>query len=318
MFPEFAQRPPWWGGDLQTVRNRLFQAASLAAFPAERLVLTLRDGSGDRLAAALQRPASPTERPLVVLVHGLTGSEDSLYIRKSAAVLLAENYPVLRLNLRGAGPSRPMCRFQYHAGRTADLADALAALPDEAVQQGLFIVGVSLGGNMLLKFLGEGGAPGVRGAVSVSAPLDLTGSARRIAERRNWIYHHFLLRQMKDESLAAPDLAAEERATIRGVRRIVEFDDRFTAPLNGFSGAADYYAKSSAAQFLDAIAVPTLLIHALDDPWVPADPYLARDWTRNPRLMPLLPHGGGHVGFHGRGSEVPWHDRCIVQFFATR
>jgi predicted alpha/beta-fold hydrolase len=316
MFPDFAQRAPWWGGDLQTVRNRFFRGQDLSAFPAERLVLPMRDGSGDRLAAALHHPVGENRRPLVVLIHGLTGSEDSLYIRKSAAVLLADGYPVLRLNLRGAGPSRPLCRLQYHAGRTADLADALAALPDETTREGLFVVGVSLGGNMLLKFLGEGGAPQLRGAVSLSAPLDLTGSSRRIAARRNWLYHHFLLREMKRESLTAPDLSPEERSIVRGVRRIVEFDDRLTAPRNGFTGATEYYAKNSAAQFLDAITVPTLLIHAIDDPWVPADPYLARDWRRNPRLLPLLPRRGGHVGFHGRGSAVPWHDRCIVQFFA--
>ncbi len=317
MFPDFVQRAPWWGGDLQTLRNRLVgRPGGLTAFPAEGLILPLRDGSGDRLAASLHRRPQQSERPLVVLVHGLTGSEDSLYLLTSAAVLLAAGYPVLRLNLRGAGPSRPLCRFQYHAGRTADLADALAGLPDEVTRQGLFIVGVSLGGNMLLKFLGEGGAPGLRGAVSVSAPLDLAGSSRRITARRNWLYHHFMLMQMKRESLAASGIPQGERATISAVRTIAEFDDRLTAPRNGFAGAADYYAKNSAAQFLDAIATPTLLIHALDDPWVPADPYLAYDWRRNPKLVPLLPRRGGHVGFHGRDRAAPWHDLCIGEFFA--
>jgi uncharacterized protein len=317
-FPDFVPRPPWWGGDLQTLRNALVgRPDSLAAFPQERLLLPLRDGSDDRLAASLHWPSPRTGRPLVVLIHGLTGSEASRYILKSAAVLLAAGYPVLRLNLRGAGPSRALCRFQYHAGRTADLAAALAGLPGEATQHGLLAVAFSLGGNMLLKFLGEGGIAGLRGAVAVSAPLDLAQSAHRIMARRNRLYHGFLLAQMKRESLAGREVSPAERATIGAARTILAFDDRVTAPRNGYAGATEYYRSNSAAQFLDAITTPTLLIHALDDPWVPAAPYLARDWRRNPQLVLLLPPHGGHVGFHGRDSHVPWHDRCIAEFFAN-
>ena len=135
--------------------------------------------------------------------------------------------------------------------------------------------------------------------------------------RRNLLYHRFLLAQMKRESLACDDVSPAERATIGAVRTIIAFDDRLTAPRNGFAGAEDYYRRNSAGQFLDAIAMPTLLIHALDDPWVPAASYLAHDWRRNPLLVPLLPHHGGHVGFHGRDRDTPWHDLCIAAFFAT-
>ena len=261
MFPDFVQRPPWWGGDLQTLRNALVgRPEDLNTFPPERLVLPLRDGSGDRLAASLHRPPRRTERPRVVLIHGLTGSEASLYILQSAAVLLARGYPVLRLNLRGAGPSRPLCRFQYHAGRTSDLVDALAALPDDVTQYGLLVVAFSLGGNMLLKFLGEGGRAGLRGAVVVSAPLDLAGSARRLMARRNRLYHRFLLAQMKRESLAGGDVPPAERATIGSVRSILAFDDRLTAPRNGFAGAADCAFCASSACFFAAASASRLAL----------------------------------------------------------
>jgi len=106
-FPAFAPRVPWWGGDLQTLRNYVLrQADPLGALPGRRLELALRDGSGDRLVATLHAPPSETGRPLLVLIHGLTGSEASPYVRASAAAALAEGYPVLRLNLRGAGPAR--------------------------------------------------------------------------------------------------------------------------------------------------------------------------------------------------------------------
>ena len=319
VFPPFVARAPWWGGDLQTLRSVLIRRhATLAEYPVERLALPLDDGSGDRLLAVLNRPSREAvpARPLVILVHGLTGLEDSFYLRNSAAHLLALGFPVLRLNLRGAGPSRPYCRFQYHAGRSEDFAAALAALPPPLTAAGMVAVGYSLGGNMLLKYLGErGAAVPLRAAVSVSAPLDLAGTSRWMMRRRNALYQGYLLRAMRREALApGAELSADERGVIRDARSIWEFDHRFSAPRNGFAGAEDYYERNTARRFLDGIAVPTLVIYALDDPWIPAPAYLARDWRRNSNLVPLLPPSGGHVGFQGSDPRAAWHDRCIARF----
>lgn len=321
-FPPFRHRAPWWGGDLQTVRNLLVgRAPDLSAYPVRELKLAMRDGSGDVLLAALQYPEQErSRRPLVVLIHGLTGCQDSLYMMRSASALLAAGYPVLRLSLRGAGPSRPLCRFQYHAGRSADLRDALLELPPELAMKGLLLVGYSLGGNMLLKFLAEQGRDfPVLAAGSVSAPIELAESSRRFLDRRNWLYHRWLLVRMKEETLAGPPdaLSAAERRIVESVATVLEFDDRHVAPRNGFAGAADYYAKCSALDFLPAIEVPTLLIHAEDDPWIPAMSYRKAMQAGNDRLTCLLAPGGGHVGFHD-ASPVAWHDRCLLQFFAER
>jgi uncharacterized protein len=318
-FPPFMARAPWWGGDLQTLRNYLVR--QLAPLPAAaRLHLPMRDGSGDRLAASLHRSAAAgPQRPLVVLIHGLTGTEESHYMVKTATYLLRQGFAVLRLNLRGAGASRPSCRFQYFAGRSEDFADALAALPSALTQGGVVAIGYSLGANMLLKYLGEraGEAP-LKGAIAVSAPLDLAGTARRMMWRRNTLYQRYLLRYMRIESLApGAETTSKERAAIMGARSIWEFDHRFSAPRNGFRGAEDYYERNAAKRFLDGIAVPTLMIHALDDPWIPAEPYMAYDWRRNPSLIPLLPARGGHVGFQGRDRGAPWHDICAARFLAT-
>ena len=138
-------------------------------------------------------------------------------------------------------------------------------------------------------------------------------------ERRNAVYHRYLLARMKEEAIAGPDVVDDgERLMIRGLRSVYEFDDRCVAPAGGFAGADDYYRRCSARQFLAAMAVPTLVIHALDDPWVPAAPYLSYEWRQARAITPLLPSGGGHVGFHGCGSTTPWHDRCIADFFAGR
>jgi predicted alpha/beta-fold hydrolase len=317
-YPRFLARPPWWGGDLQTIRNYLRKpTVPLDPHPAERLEFPMGDGSDDVLIAALNRPRVPNgPRPLVMLIHGLTGCETSTYMRASARHLLERGHPVLRLNLRGAGPSRPHCRLRYHAGRTEDLRNVLGRMDGRLAADGIVIVGFSLGGNMLLKYLGEQGrrAP-LLGAVSVSAPIDLKAAQLRLMQRRNRRYHDHLLARLKDD-LAAPGSALTdlERTALDTISSVYEFDDRVVAPRNDFANADDYYARCSAKTLLGEIRVPTLLIHARNDPWIPPTAYLAFDWNSNPRLTPLLPRGGGHVGFHGFGSFVPWHDRCIASF----
>ncbi len=322
-FPAFRARAPWLGGDLQTLRNYIHgRPADLSPWPGRRLELPLGDASGDRLAAMLHDPGAEPGRPFAVLIHGLTGCEDSSYIRASARHLLEQGYPVLRLNLRGAGPSRPLCRFQYHAGRSEDLRDALKVLGTQApdlAARGLVLVGYSLGANMLLKFLAEhaGDFP-LRAAASVSAPIDLKATQERMMAPRNALYHRYLLGRMKAESLATPaGLGDSQRRAIERIRSIYQFDDVVVAPRGGFDGAEHYYRQTSARRFLADVAVPTLVIHAMDDPWIPGRLYRQVDWTANRKLVPLLAASGGHVGFHGNGSAAAWHDRCIAQFFAT-
>ncbi len=315
--PAFRPRPPWWGADLQTLRNALSPPrVDLSRYRAQRLKLPLADGSGDALSALVQEPEDP-RRPLVVLIHGLSGSEDSAYMVASAATLLARGHPVLRLNLRGAGPSRSICRFQYHAGRSEDLRDALESLDSRLKRRGLLLVGYSLGGNMLLKFLAEyASAFPVHAGASVSAPIDLAAASLRFLAPRNRLYHRRVLRSMKRESLASGAEASDaERRCIRAARSIYEFDATFVAPRNGYASAEDYYADNMALRFLDRIRVPTLLIHSLDDPWIPAAIYANYRWHENPGLHPLLVEGGGHVGFHARDSDVAWHDRALGSFF---
>jgi predicted alpha/beta-fold hydrolase len=317
-FPDFVPRSPWIGPDLQTLRNVLRGPAIAPAIDLDRMgrriVLPLLDGSGDRLVARVFEPELLRDgAPLVVLAHGLGGTSDSTYIQVTTSHLLSRGVPILQLNLRGAGESRPMCRQQYHAGRTQDLRDALAGLPAEMVRDGVVVVGYSLGGNMVLKYAAE--YAGLRGVVSISAPIDLAAASSRFLDRRNHFYLRYLLGQMKQETLDTSDgISDEERALVPGLRTILEFDEKIVAPRNGYSGAADYYAQNNAKQFLGAIRVPTLLIHALDDPWIPAEMYTDYSWSRASRLLPLLSRSGGHLGFHARDSRVPWHDRCLEIF----
>jgi predicted alpha/beta-fold hydrolase len=316
-FPEFRARAPWWTGDLQTTRNLLVRAGALPAEAPLRIWIDL--GDGDRLAATLERPDGPS-RCAVVLVHGLGGCEDSSYLQLAAADWLAAGFSVIRLNLRGAGASRAVCRGRYDAGRTGDLRIALRALPAHLPSgTRLLLVGFSLGGNLALKLAGEPD-PGeqLAGVVSVSAPIDLAEASRRIHARRNAFYHRYLLGNLKRQLLEpGPPVAPTERRALESVRSLWEFDDRIVAPRGGYADASDYYDRASARRVLAAIRIPALLIHAADDPWIPVGAYRAAEAELPPSARVLLAPGGGHVGFHGRGSARPWHQLCAERFAAA-
>jgi len=317
-FPAFRARAPWWGGDLQTLRNTLARRFGLDDFamPGTALELTTGDGSGDRLIGMLNEGRDGAVLPLAVLVHGLTGCHDSGYMVQTARYLSRLGHPVLRLNMRGAGPSAATCKLRYHAGRGQDIAAALRALDPLLLRDGVVLVGYSLGGSILLNFLARhAGEFPLRAAATVSAPIDLAAAADRIMAPRNRIYHRYLLDRMKLD-WAGLMHSREDRIALARIATIREFDDRLVAPPNGFGTADNYYVECSGKRVLGGLAVPTLMVHAADDPWIPAAAYRAVDWNANPKLTHLLSHGGGHVGFHRRGDPSNWHDACIGQYFA--
>jgi predicted alpha/beta-fold hydrolase len=318
--PPFRARFPWLGADLQTLANRFLGKTSLAPHASERLRFALQDGTGDTLLAMLDRPAAPKSgTPLIIMIHGLTGAEQSAYVLSAARHLLDRGHRVLRLNLRGAGPSRALCGGHYYAGRSQDFRALLQVLPGDLKRDGLAAVGYSLGGAMLLKYLGEegAGAPLVA-AASVCAPIDLALACACMMERRNALYHSYILGQMKREATGeGASLSVTERSAIWDSRSIWAYDEVFIAPRHGFAGAADYYERCKPVRFVHGIRVPTLLLAAGNDPWVPGAAYRDVEWAKNDALLPLVPDDGGHVGFHGQGSDVPWSDLAVSRFISA-
>jgi predicted alpha/beta-fold hydrolase len=312
-FPPFRTRAPWWGADLQTVRNHIVHDyANLRAWPAESFFFPM--ANGDRLNGSFHRPEHDQKHPTVILIHGFTGCADSAYILASSRHLLENGYPILRLNLRGAGPARQGCREMYHAGRTDDLRRVIGEIPKRLTENGLVAMGFSLGGSMLLKYLGEAGdSTPLDAAISVSAPIDLSLSNRRMSAARNTVYHRWLVANTKREWLTGPStLDSRQIEIVRRSRSLRGLDNDVVGPLNGFADADDYYKQCSADQFLGAIKVPTLIMHAVNDPWIPVAMYRRVDWSANDKLLPVIASAGGHVGFHGRGGR--WHDRNVVHF----
>jgi len=336
----FRPRFPWWGGDLQTVRDSLHPPA-LPPDRGQRATIALV--GADRLLARVDGVAEPWG--WVVLVHGLGGSSAGPGLRRLALVLQHHGLAVVRLNLRGAGEGRPLAHGSYAARCDQDLLAALAWARLQAGSLPLFGVGLSLGGTVLLNALLTAlhqnpalGSP-LQGLACVSSPLDLEACLGQMERPRNGLYQRWMLRRLVDEvgqdpgGLAAGEQQALGRAL--GLGSIRAFDAAITAPRWGYSSVGAYYAEASplkpllalGADASKALLPPLLLLQAADDPWVPphALEALAAQGTgggagshgrgRFPSL--LLSPGGGHNGFHGQGDgrqrhQGTWADRAVA------
>ncbi len=315
---EFKDRAPWWGGDLQTLRNQFY--AQLAPFSSNSTTLKfpMSDGSGDCLTGTIEMPIVCADKsPLIILIHGLTGCEDSSYMRESARFHLTRGRPVLRLNLRGAGTSRSISSGYYHAGCASDIQDVLDGLGGEESRHGIFPVGFSLGGNILLNLLGRlKPRHPLIGAATVSAPIEPLEACQRLMAPRNYIYHRFLLRRMKRDVLASAALSPLERQTVASAQSVFAFDDRWVAMRNGFRDGQDYYERTAGARQVPRLMVPTLILHASNDPWIPVRPYLRAQSEEAKHARIVIARSGGHVGFHEHGYTERWHDRMIEAFLS--
>jgi predicted alpha/beta-fold hydrolase len=304
---DFEDRAPWIGPDLQTLRNFLLPQPRIET-TSNSIKLPMSDG--DILVASLNMPADPPKRPLIILVHGLTGSENSVNIISAANYLVQKSWRVLRLNLRGTMPTRPLAKGHYHAGKTEDLREAINQLPRQLLNNGAILIGHSLGGNLILKFLGEGlGDKNILGGVSISSPLILRDTCTQMMRSRNFFYHKHILKAMKEEALApGAQLSSTQIEAITSAQSIYDFDHNFIAPLFGYQGADDYYVNNSSGRFLSGISKPTLIIHALNDPWIPPKVYLETQWDLYPTIQTKITKSGGHLGFHGKTNKVAWHN----------
>jgi uncharacterized protein len=314
MIDPFVPRPPWIGGDLQTIRNTLRGAAG--AMPMARAkVLVFEAANGkDRLAGLLDGANEIPSKPLAIIVHGLNGDGDGALTNTTASHFRAAGWPTLRLTLRGAGANAPFCATTYHSGLSADLAAMLVQLPTSLTPAGIVLIGFSAGGNQVLKLLGEGGVDRrVRAAVSVCAPISLIDAVHRLMAARNFFYHRYLLRGLK-ESIQHCQVSEALLTGARKARSIYDFDDRVTAPMHGFKDALDFYVQGASRPYLNRISVPTLVLAAEDDPWIPVTSYTDVDWAACPAITPIIAASGGHCGFHDKASRIPWHDRQALNF----
>lgn len=304
--------PPLWlrEGHVQTILGALWRQRFTSIFSRERWELD----DGDFLDLDWARRGGPR---LAILSHGLEGSSEQGYIRGLAGALGAAGWDVLAWNFRGcSGEPNRLPRF-YHSGETEDLR-AIVGRAAGAYDR-VALVGFSLGGNITLKYLGEAPPhPRVRGAAAISVPIELASCARRLdRDRGNALYLRRFLGTMRTK-IAAKARQFPGSFDVSGLERVAtfeEFDGRYTGPLHGFRDAEDYWARSSARQFLPALTVPTLLLNARNDPFLTPACFPESEAAASAQLFLEAPASGGHVGFLDLGPG-PWWSRRVVGFLS--
>jgi len=308
-------RAPWWlpGGNAQTVWAAL--VARRSRVPLERNRWDTPDG--DVVLVDVLR--GPDAAPFVVMFHGLEGGADSHYAEATMAELARRGWRGAIPHFRGCGGEMNRLPRAYHSG-DADEIDWMIERFAAAAGRPLYAAGVSLGGNALLKWLalrGESARERVRAAAAVSAPLDLAAGADALERGFGRVYAHMFLRTLKRKVAEKARLhpGQFDPARVRAARTLREFDDVVTAPLHGFRDAADYYARASAKPTLDAIRVPTLVLNARNDPFLPGR-HLPR--AAPPCVTLEYPATGGHVGFVTGPfpGRYEWLPRRILAFFS--
>lgn len=259
---------------------------------------------------------------LVLISHGLEGNTSRGYVRGMVKAINDAGWDALAWNYRGCSGEPNRLLRSYHSGASDDLEVVLDHVASLRRYESLLLIGFSLGGNITLKYLGEHGDsthPLVRAAVAFSVPCDLASSAHRLAERANSIYMRRFMTTLREKirakaHLLPPHITLEG---IEGMRTFLEFDDRYTAPIHGYADGPDYWKRASSRPLLDGIRRPTLLVSALDDPFLTHQCFPIVEAERSEWLTLEMPRHGGHVGFMSGGGGY-WSEARAIEFLRAR
>ena len=308
------------GAHLQTLAGSFLPRPKLLPAPEERLVRV--EPESQVLCHCHWQPAR-RQRPTLLLVHGLEGSSQSHYVLGTGYKAWQRGWNVVRMNVRNCGGTEQLCPTLYTSGLSGDVRAVATALIEQDGLEAIALAGFSMGGNQVLKCAGEWGANAprqVRAAAAVSPACDLSASSDRLHEPRNRLYEIWFLRSLFRSFRRKARLfpGKFDVTLLRHVRSLRQFDDVITARYMGFANVDDYYAQASAARFLDRIAIPTLVIHSSDDPFVVLQPETEAKLEANPNITYLRSEHGGHCAFlaAAEGYDGRWAERQVVEFTA--
>jgi len=312
MLTENFTAPGWCNNShCQTIWPLLARKKLTIAWQRQRLELP----DGDFLDLDWQGQQTGIE-PIVLVLHGLEGSSHSHYARAMGHALPQHNFRVVVMNFRGCSGSHNRLTRSYHSGETEDINYVVKNIQKHNPDASIFVIGFSLGGNVLLKWLGEQktDAP-ITAAVAVSVPFDLGVAADRMTQGLSRIYQRYFLSSLIPKIVAKNKLIElpVDIQKIRGAKTLREYDNNLTAPLHGFTNAEDYYTRSSCKQFLGDISIPTKIIHARDDPFMTTSIIPKQSEVSKCVSLNVQDHGG-HVGFLGKQGY--WLDQTIPSFFS--
>jgi hypothetical protein len=306
------------GGHIQTVAN-FFLRRRIAPPPGERRLIEVE--SGVKVLCHCHWQPERKDALTVIIVHGLEGSSESPYMLGIAAKGMAAGMNVVRMNQRNCGGTDALSATLYHSGRSQDIAAVAQNLLHEDQISRFALAGFSMGGNLVLKLAGEWGnegPPQFRAVVAVCPSMNLAASADALHLAPNRIYEYYFMWQLRRRLRMKARLfpGAFDTARLRGVTTLREFDDKITAYYCGFQGASDYYERSAAANVVDHIAVPALILHAANDPFIRILPETRQKILSNPNIAFVETEDGGHCSFLAKpdGDDGRWAERRVVEF----
>jgi predicted alpha/beta-fold hydrolase len=298
------QYEPYWpfrNRDVMTVSaSFLPRRYSINDLPVDNRVVEVAPGQGVLIHCHWQQ--NPSKCPTVIIVHGMEGSTQSKYALGTADKAFKAGFNAVRFNMRSCGGSEHLSSTLYNASLSKDVDIVAKKLIVRDNLSDLFFAGFSLGGNIILKMAAEYGVKipiEYKGIFAVSPAIDLHASIAEIMLRRNWIYHQNFIRGLKArvtrKSKLYPDLY--DLKPMARIRTIREFDEAYTAPHGGFASADDYYTRASTKERLKGIRIPTIIVHAVDDPFIPYHMFDSKPHEGNPFISFCSTRFGGHVGF---------------------
>lgn len=290
--------------EIYTPPRFLFSSHLETIFPALLRRVTIQPYTRERIATPdddfldLDWLTQNTDK-LVIISHGLEGDSHRAYIKGMAKVFFNNGYDALAWNYRGCSEEMNRQLRFYHSGATDDLNVVVDHAIDKKHYKHIFLVGFSLGGNITLKFLGEKRPrPEVKRGVAISVPLDLRTSCEKISRPSNWIYANRFVKSLKRKILIkAAMMPGLDVTGIKRIKTLLQFDNRYTAPLHGFNDAIDYYTRCSSIHFLKDIKIPTLIVNTLNDPFLSKECFPSERLKDHQYIHLEILLRGGHVGF---------------------
>jgi predicted alpha/beta-fold hydrolase len=302
-------------GHFATIYSGIIRSVNGVVQKRERITLS----DGDFLDLDWSDSVTETQK-LVVLLHGLEGDAQRPYITGSAKILNQNGYDACAVNYRGCSGEPNVKYRSYHSGATEDLIEVLNHILNTRHYSEIYLKGFSLGGNLLLKYLGEGNdvPKELKGAVAVSVPCNLHDSCKQLLSSKNILYaikfKGNLLGKLRQKQQMFPKKISDN--DIKSIKTLKDFDDIYTSQAHGFEDALDYYKKSSSLQFLPHIQVPSLIINAKDDSFLGPECYPVKETDKNTKLFLEMPSYGGHVGFWGK-NNITYTEKRALNFFES-
>ena len=319
----FVPHPLLRNPHLMTLFPRFWSRPGLPSdIPVEARLFAIHPGS--QLLAYCHWQSAPTRCPTLILVHGLEGCSESHYMLGMADKAWRRGFNVVRLNQRNCGGTEHLTPTLYNNGMSGDVRAVFGELATHDGLDSIWLGGYSMGGNLVLKAAGElgGSSPALKGVVAVCPNIDPAACTAALIQPRNWIYNLHFVRSLKARLRKKAVLfpGRFDPAPLAGIRTLLDFDEAYTAPDGGYRNAADYYEQAGSRHVLGSIAMPTLILTAQDDPFIPYRIFDTPTIRRNPQIRFEAPAHGGHCGFIQRssvGEDRYWAENRLLRFITA-